>query len=197
MSVIVDQQSLPAEQMGLKTVGQVLSHLQTDDRMVVNLLIDGKQPDLGQISRLRKSLVLGKTLFIETAKPNEMVREVLDDVNEQLAEAEKFKTEAAQLLEKNQVVGAMEKLGIYFSTWQSAQESVLKTSQLLRMDLETTMVQSKSIAEILAEFTVQLREIRQTLVNRDFVSLTDLLLYETSRTYEQWLSVLDAVRAHL
>jgi hypothetical protein len=197
MSVIVDQQSLPTDDLGLKTVGQVLSHLQKDHRMVVNLLIDGKQPDLSQINGIRKSLVRGKTLFIETAKPDEMVREVLDDVNEQLAEAEKFKDEAADLLGKNQVARAMEKLGVYFSTWQSAQESVLKTSQLLRLDLETTMVRSKTVTEILGDFTAQLREIRQTLVNRDFVSLTDLLLYETTDTYQQWLAVLDAVRAHL
>jgi hypothetical protein len=195
MSVIVDQQSLPADEMGFKTVGQVLSHLQTKDRVVVNLLIDGVQPDLNQISRIRRSLVVGKTLFIETAKPNEMVCEVLDDVHEQLAGAEKYKTEAAEHLGKNQVARAMEKLGVYFSTWQSAQESVLKTSQLLRLDLETTMVKSKSIADILSDFTSQLRDIRQALVNRDFVSLTDLLLYETAETYPQWLAVLDAVRA--
>jgi hypothetical protein len=197
MSVIVDQQSLPAEEMGLKTVGQVLSHLQSSDRLVVNLLIDGKQPNLAEINGIRKSLVMGKTLFIETANPNEMALEVLDDVQEQLAEAEKYKIEAAELLGKNQVSRAMEKLGVYFSTWQSAQESVLKTSQLLRLDLETTRVKSKSIAEILSDFTSQLREIRQTLVNRDFVSLTDLLLYETTETYQQWLSVLDAMRGRV
>jgi hypothetical protein len=194
MPVTVDQQSLPTESMGLKTVGEVLTHIAGEDRLVVSLLIDGKQPNLSEINRIRKSLVVGQTLFIETAKSTEMVLEVLDDVQEQLTQAEQSKTQAAQLLEKNQVASAMEKLGIYFTTWQSAQESVLKTSQLLHLDLETTLVGTQPISEILADFTAQLREIKDTLVNRDFVSLTDLLLYDTTETYQHWLDVLRVVR---
>jgi hypothetical protein len=195
MSVTVDQEMLPAEAMGLKTVGQILTHLQREDRLVVSLLIDGEQPDLSEIHGIRKALVTGKTVYIETARPNEMALEVLGDVQEQLEQAEKFKTDAADLLQQNQVAKAMEKLGVYFSTWQSAQESVLKTSQLLRIDLETMQVQSRSVADILTQFTVQLREIKATLVDRDFVLLTDLLLYETAETYELWLAVLAGVRA--
>jgi len=194
MSVTVDQQPLATEDLGLRTIGQVLSHLQQDNRLVVQLLIDGKQPDLGEIQSIRKSLVNGRTLYIETANPREMAMEVLDDVQGQLDDAEEFKDQAAELLQKGQITGAMEKLGIYFSTWQSAQESVLKTSQLLRIDLEIMRAQSQPIAEILAQFTLQLREIRQTLVNRDFVLLNDLLLYETAETYAKWIAVLDAIR---
>ncbi len=194
MPVTVDQKSLPTEALGLKTVGQVLSHLQNENRLVVNLLIDGQQPNLSEITRIRKSLVVGRTLYIETARPNEMVLEVLDDVQEQLVQAEEFKSQAADLLQKNQVGSAMEKLGIYFTTWQSAQESVLKISQLLRLDLETTRVGTHSVTEILFNLTAQLREIRKTLVDRDFVSLTDLLLYETTETYRHWVEVLGTLR---
>ena len=40
MSVMVDHERLEVEALGLRTVGQVLSHLQKDNRLVVNLLID-------------------------------------------------------------------------------------------------------------------------------------------------------------
>jgi hypothetical protein len=194
MSVTVDHETLAAEELGFSTVGHVLTHVQTDDRLVVNLLIDGLQPDLSEISSLRKSLLQGKTLYIETACPGEMALDVLDDVQEQLILAEQYKSEAAELLQKNQLAKAMEKLGVYFSTWQAAHESVLKTSQLLRLDLETMQVDSQSIAEILTDFTAQLRQTKQTLVDRDFVSLTDQLLYETSSTCDRWIKVLDAIR---
>ncbi len=194
MSVTVDQEPLATEALGLQTVGQVLSHLQQDNRLIVNLLIDGQQPDLAEISQIRKSLVMGKTLYIETSSTMEMALEVLDDVQEQLVEAEQYKNDAAELLQQNKIALAMEKLGVYFSTWQSAQESVIKTSQLLRIDLETMRVDSQSIAEILADFTAQLRQTRQTLLDRDFVSLTDLLLYETTQTIGRWNAVLDAIR---
>jgi hypothetical protein len=195
MSVTVDHETLPAEELGFSTVGQVLLHVQTDNRLVVNLLIDGEQPDLSEMRGLRKSSLQGKVVYIETARPGEMAMDVLDDVQEQLIDAEKYKNEAAELLQQNQLAKAMERLGIYFSTWQTAQESVLKTSQLLRLDLETLTVGSQSIAEILADFTAQLRQTRQTLVNRDFVSLADQLLYETSGTCQRWIQVLDAIRS--
>jgi hypothetical protein len=194
MSVTVDHEMLAAEELGFSTVGHVLSHVQTDNRLVVNLLIDGEQPDLSEMRGLRKSPLRGKVVYIETARPGEMALDVLDDVQEQLIDAEKFKNEAAELLQQNQLAKAMEKLGIYFSTWQTAQESVLKTSQLLRLDLEALKVDSQSIAEILADFTAQLRQTRQTLMDRDFVSLTDQLLYETSNTCDKWIRVLDAIR---
>ena len=38
MSVTVDHETLQVDQLGLRTIGQVLSHLQRDNRLVVNLL---------------------------------------------------------------------------------------------------------------------------------------------------------------
>ena len=46
MSVTVDDELLPADEMGLQTVGQVLAHLQKENRLVVQVLIDGHEPDL-------------------------------------------------------------------------------------------------------------------------------------------------------
>jgi hypothetical protein len=195
MSVTVDQEPLAAEALGLQTVGAVLAHLQRDNRLVVNLLIDGQQPDLSVMGQVRQSSVLGRTLFIETAQPRQMALEVLDEVELQLADADQFKTEAADLLQQNQVAKAMEKLGVCFTTWQSAQESVLKTGQLLRIDLEEIRVDGSSLVEIMGQFTDQLRQIKETLIDRDFVLLSDILLYETTEASRRWSAVLDAMRA--
>src|SRR3954466_1372762 len=75
MSVMVDHERLEVESLGLRTVGQVLSHLQKDNRLVVNLLIDGREPDLDPLPQVRQSPVTGHTLFIETAEPREMALE--------------------------------------------------------------------------------------------------------------------------
>jgi hypothetical protein len=195
MSVTVDQEPLAAEELGLQTVGEVLAHLQRDDRLVVNLLIDGKRPDLSGMSQIRKSSVLGRTLFIETARPKEMALEVMDEVEKQLLNADGFKSDAADLLQRNQVTKAMEKLGVCFTTWQAAQESVVKMGQLLRIDLGSLVVEGQSLAEIMSEFTAQLRQIKETLVDRDFVLLSDILLYETTESSRKWGAVLEAMRA--
>ena len=194
MSVMVDQEPLAAEELGLATVGQVLAHLQNDNRLVVNLLIDGQQPDLTQIGLIRQSTVLGKTLFIETVHPREMALDVLASIEAQLSNAERSKSEAADLLQRNQVAKAMEKLSACFSTWNNARESILKIGQLLRIELEQLSVCGQSLATVLAEFANQLRQIKVALVDRDFVSLSDVLLYETSQTNQKWQSVLAAVR---
>ena len=195
MSVTVDQEPLAAEELGLATVGEVLAHLQRDDRLVVNLLIDGQRPDLSGMSQIRKSLVLGRTLFIETARPKQVALDVMDEVETQLRNADEFKSEAADLLQRNQVAKAMEKLGVCFTTWQVAQESVVKTGQLLRIDLGTLVVEGQSLMEIMSEFTGQLRQIKETLVDRDFVLLSDILLYETTESSRKWGAVLEAMRA--
>ena len=194
MSVTVDHERLEVEALGLRTVGQVLSHLQKDNRLVVNLLIDGREPDLSHLPQVRQSPVNGHTLFIETAEPREMALEVIDEVESQLREADRLKGEAVELLQKSGgAVKAMEKLSGCFSTWQNAQESVVKIARLLRIDLDAVRVADHSLSDLVAEFTLQLRQIRQALEARDFVTLGDVLAYEMTETTAQWRAALGAV----
>ena len=194
MTVTVDHEPLATEKLGLQTVGQVLSHVQRENRLVVNLLTDGEQPDLERMGPLRQASLSGHTIYIETAEPRQMALEVLDEVEAQLREADRLKGEAVDLLQRNAAVRAMEKLSGCFSTWQNAQESVQKTAQLLRIDLSQVRVELRSLSEVLNEFTSQLREIKSALESRDFVTLSDILTYETTQTSTQWLRALGAMR---
>ena len=195
MSVMVDHERLEVEALGLQTVGQVLSHLQKDNRLVVNLLIDGREPDLDHLPQVRQSSVTGHTLFIETAEPREMALEVIAEVESQLREADRLKGEAVELLQKSGgAVKAMEKLSGCFSTWHNAQESVVKVGRLLRLDLDALRVGDRSLSQLIGGFSGQLRQIRQALEARDFVTLGDVLSYEMTETSTQWQAALRAVR---
>lgn len=194
MSVIIDQQSLPAETLGLTCVGDLLCHVQRADRLVVHLLIDGQEPDLDCMPVVRQAPLRGHTIYIETAQPQEMALDVLNEVEEQLHEAERIRGEACDLLQSGQAVKALERLGGCFSTWQAAQESVLKTAQLLRIDLSLVSVDGQALIDILAEFTDHLRQIRAALENRDFVTVGDILLYEMTQTNELWRKSISALR---
>jgi hypothetical protein len=180
MTVMVDQQPLATEPLGLKTVGQVLSHLQKDNRLVVHVLIDGQEPDLDRIAAVCSKPLMGHTLFIETAQPKQLALEVLGEVEKQLDEAERLKNDAVQLLQSNQQTKAMEKLAGCFSTWQHAQESIQKTAQLLRVDLARVTVAEKPLTNLLQAFAGQLQQIKSALENRDFVTLGDILTYQTT-----------------
>jgi hypothetical protein len=195
MSVTVDDQTIPAEQLGLTTLGQLLNHLQRDNRLVVHVLIDGQEPDLARLPVLRQSPLSGHTLFIETTEPRTMAMDVLAEVERQLVEADRLATDAVVLLRSNQTVRAMEKLRGCFSTWQHAQESVQKIAKLLRIDLKRIVVDGKPFTDTLACFTQQLRLIKTALENRDFVSLIDTLVYETAETSSHWQAAINSMRS--
>lgn len=195
MSVTVDHETLQVEQLGLRTVGQVLSHLQRDNRLVVNLLIDGEQPNLDQLPEVRRAPVNGHTLFIETAEPREMALEVIAEVESQLNEADRLKSEAVDLLRRSGGAGkAMERLSGCFSTWHNAQESVVKTAQLLRIDLSVVHAAGRNLADLVSEFSGQLRQVKQALEGRDYVTLGDVLAYEMTETSAHWRAALAAIR---
>ena len=180
--------------MGFKTVGQVLSHVQREDRLVVNLLIDGREPDLSRLSAVKQSPLNGHSLYIETAEPRSMALEVLAEVDAQLAEADRLRREAVDLLQRNHPATAMERLSGCFTTWNNAQESVTKTAQLLKIDLDCVQIEMQSLGDLLGDFSGQLRQIREALEGRDFVTLGDILAYEATQTCSRWRQALEAIR---
>jgi hypothetical protein len=119
---------------------------------------------------------------------------VLAEVEEQLGEADRLKGEAVDLLQRNAAVRAMERLSGCFSTWQHAQESLLKTAQLLRIDLTRVTVGGSSLAEVCGNFITQLREVKQAMEDRDFVTLADVLTYEMTQTSRQWREAIGAMK---
>jgi len=194
MSVTVDRQPFATDQMGLQTLGQLIAHLQKDNRLVVHVLVDGEEPDLSRMGSVRKIALDQHTLFVETANPRELAVQALSEVDAQLDEVERLRAEASDLIVKSQNQKAMEKLSGCFSTWQNAQESVLKTAQLLRIDLATVRSQGQPLTDVIAQFADQLRQIKSALENRDFVLLNDILTYEAAQTTANWRAALRALR---
>jgi hypothetical protein len=194
MSVTVDDSPLGAEELGLRTVGQVLAHLKHKKRLVVHMLIDGLEPDLHRLGDVRKSPLKDHHVFIETADPRDMATDVLKQVEAQLGEADRVKNEAADLLQGNQNSRAMEKLSGCLTIWQHAQESLVKTARLVKIDLDQIIVGGQPLTDLILQFADQLKQIRSSLENRDFVSLGDVLIYETQQTSAQWRLALGELR---
>ncbi len=194
MSVTVDHEPLPVKALGLQTVGQVINHVQKDNRLVVQVLIDGQEPNADQFPATRQTSLADHVVYIETADPRELAVEVLDEVRRHLEETDRFKAEAAELLQRNQTTKALQQLSGCLRVWQHAQESVEKTAELLRIDLQQVRVGARSLTEVLQSFSQQLRQIRSSLHQRDFVLLGDVLLYEMQDATPLWLSSIDAMR---
>ena len=112
MSVVIDREPLAVRELGLQTVGQVLAHAARDNRLVVQVLIDGQEPDFGEIGNVRATLIDGRTIFIETANSAQLAISVLDEVVDQLNSAEQSKQSAAGLLQQGQTNKALCELGV-------------------------------------------------------------------------------------
>jgi hypothetical protein len=194
MSVTIDHEMLSTDDLGLTTIGQVLSHVHTRNRLVVNMLIDGEEPNLERMGEVRRVPLNGHTLFIETAEPRQMALDVLEEVDQQLDEADRLKGEAVDMLQRNAAVRAMERLSGCFSTWQNAQESLTKTAQLLRIDLSRITIDGRTLQDVFGDFCGQLREVKQAVEHRDFVTLADVLTYEMTQTSRHWREAIVAMR---
>jgi len=194
VAVVVDRQPLAIKELGLNTIGQVLAHLQKTNRLPVQMLIDGQEPRPGELSDIRRTALDGHTLYIETANPRELARQVLDETMAQIEQSGPLKEQVAELLQKNQLGRAMEKLGACLRCWQNAQESIAKTAELLRLDAASIVVEGRGLQQMMDEFAGKLRSIKSALEQRDYVLLSDVLLYETADTQRQWLAAAAAVR---
>jgi hypothetical protein len=98
------------------------------------------------------------------------------------------------MLQRNAAVRAMERLSGCFSTWHNAQESLTKTAQLLRINLSRITIDGRTLQDVLGEFCGQLREVKQAMENRDFVTLADVLTYEMTQTSRHWRDAIVAMR---
>ncbi len=197
MPVLIDSAPIETERLGLSTVGQLLSHVSKSNRLVVNLLIDGREPNFDDMATVRQGALKGHTLFLETVAPREIAADALDEVERQMAEADRLTGEAVDLLQKNQLAPAMQKLSGCFSTWHSAQDSVTKTAQLMKLKLEDIETAGQSLSSLMTEFSDQLRSIRGALESRDYTTLGDVLTYETPETTRKWRDAMGTMRAQM
>lgn len=187
MSVTVDDVAIEARSLGLTTVGEVLSHVARKNRLVVQLLIDGTEPDLSEMESVRSRPLDGCSLFIETAQPLVIAREVLTAVDENMTSAEELREQAAEAFRLGNAAGALQKLSGCFATWHNAQDSLAKVARLLRTDLTHLKTEDgRTVADIMSTFAGHLRQLRDALEGRDFVLCCDVLTYDMAEVREDF-----------
>src|SRR4051794_33531835 len=98
MPVTVDHRTLAIEELGLQTVGEVLSHLMKEQkRLVIQVLIDGKEPEAARLPYVRKRPIAGHHLQIETTDPRQLASDVLKAIQEELGTADQLKNQTIKL----------------------------------------------------------------------------------------------------
>ncbi|HEX8339612.1 MAG TPA: hypothetical protein VF624_01760 [Tepidisphaeraceae bacterium] len=195
MNVTIDAQAVAADLLGFTTVGDVLSHVRTQNRLVTQVLIDGRQPDLAGMAALRERPLLGHTIYIETAEPRRIAVDVLSELSVQLDQADHTRRDVVELLAAGDTSKALQKLSGCFTAWHAGQQAVEQIARLLRVDLAQVRGSDIPLVDVLTRFSQQLRTLRTSLEERDYVVLSDTLEYEIAPTLLQWRSALSELRA--
>lgn len=195
MAVTIDDLPLATNDLGLSTIGDVLSHVGRENKLVVQILIDGTEPDMRALDAVRGRRLDDCVLYVETARPAQVACEVLDAVDQGLEEAEAFRLESAELFRSGDPAVALQKLAGCFSYWHNAQDSVGKIAKLLRVDLEAARTDAnRPVKDIIETFAVQLRQLRDALESRDYVLCCDVLTYDMEGITPDWRAATSTLR---
>ena len=91
----------------------------------------------------------------------------------------------------------MQKLAACFGAWQHAQDSLAGAAQITKISLDKIRLSDRSLADLLNDVATQLKMIKSALENRDYVTLVDLLVYDTTQISAQWRQAVAALRTSI
>lgn len=186
MSVIIDEEPLDVDALGLTTVGQVLARLHQSNRLVLSFLIDGQAPAAGELAAAKLLPLANHTLYVETADLRQTAKDALAHADHQLQQADDLRHQAADLFRTGKWNEALKPLLDCMALWDKTRQAVLTVSQLFHFDLDRVRIDSRPLSQMLEEFASQLRDIQSAIGQADLVRLTDLLTYEVNQSIGWW-----------
>jgi hypothetical protein len=187
MSIIIDDSPLEQADSEFKCVGDILEHVRRRDRerMIVRILLDGMAPTL---SDLNQQELGSRTLYVETADRQQLVRDALNETEQILDASDASRQQAIDALSAGTAQEAMQPLNQWLNSWRQAQQALVESARAVGLDLETLNLQ-----QLIADLASQLRQIKTALESRDYVTLSDILNYEATASMDQWRQALAAV----
>lgn len=177
MGVTIDGEIMLAEQAGLRDVGGVLDQLAAEHRLVTSLVLDGREPDLEDLARVRTVPLQGHVLYLETATPAQVGGDVLGQALLRLDAAERSAAIAADLVQQTDPAEGVAKLSEAFVAWSEGQHALQQVLALFGFTPEQF-----DLGRPLKDFAHHLREMKQAVAAGDFVTLADVLQYDLPMT---------------
>ncbi len=165
-------------------------------RTIADVFVDGTRWTDDQLAGPESANAAEEVLLV-TSDPAELVSQTLADAAEALVDADTLQREAAELMQADQHVAAMDRLQQAIAIWQAVQQAVVKGSQLVHLDLEQIEVNGTTLRAAVDRLSERLRMIRSALAASDPVGLSDTLLYEMPEVVAEWRELLTHVQAQV
>jgi hypothetical protein len=202
MHVYVDDNPFAVVGLANKTLREIAQDIRQElaprKRMLVAIYTNGQLVCAADLEAALDSLAgRYERIDFQSAIPQTLAREVLQQARELVSEATPICQQAGEMLSSGQTARAMELLGNCFGVWSQVQESMSRSVDLLGLDLSRMQIEGKKADQLLNEFAAQLRTVKDALENRDYVQLADILQYELQDVAPRWQSLLDQVVAQI
>lgn len=198
MQILLDDNPCDLE---ATTVGQAIEAAaavaRERGRLIVEVTVDGLRWSDDDLASLDRRNAPAEVLHLTSAVPRDLVSGVLADASDALTDADSLQREAAELLQSDERIVALDRLHDAISIWHSVQESILKGSTAVGLDLDSVSVDGRPISEAVGALDGRLRLVRRALVEQDLIALSDALLYEFPDVVDQWRRILAELRSRV
>jgi len=199
VDIFVDEQPYQPAGGSDRTVGELANEVagasQAAPRMVVSVRCDGEpvsQENLDQI--LTQPLSDFAKLELHTQPRYTLIEATLTQAIALFEEAGLARIRTADLLAEGKAETAMHHLQKFFDIWKQVQQCTLVCAQALDVDLDALQVDGQGLVEIFEPLKTRLNELKEAMVNHDFVVLGDILRYEFEESFESWSALLNQLR---
>lgn len=160
--------------------------LEPSGRLVVEVQLDGATLSSDQLQERADAAVAASEVRLYSADPRELAIDALDQVRGRLAQVRDDQQAAADLLQQDKGVEAIQKVGACIAGWLQTQQAVTLAANLAGVDLNTLQVGGKPATQCMERLIEGLKSLKDALVHRDTVALADALAYEWPEQVDDW-----------
>jgi hypothetical protein len=159
-------------------------------RLIVEVFVDGTRLGADELDA-PDTVSRGATeVSLASADRRELVAGAFRDGAESLVRADELQQDAAERVQADDPVGALERLGEALEIWSAVQQAVRLGAQTAAIDLDTVQLTDRSACDAIAQLNEQLQVVRDALQAGDPVGLSDTLLYELPQVVHVWRELL-------
>ncbi len=184
------------------TVSAVIEHARTvlnePDAIILEIICDGDAITADNLDEaLSAPLDQYARLELISGSPRKVVADTLHASRRSIADSSELAALAANELASGDLSKGMQRLIDCVDIWSRTHEAMVSGAHLLRLDLESLVIQDRRVVEWLRQPAAKLREIRDAIESRDHVLLGDILRYEMQEFLESWDQMLGAYAYHV
>jgi hypothetical protein len=194
MRILLDETEAP---IAAQTVGDALRQAADlagrQGRMIVEVEVDGIRWSEEDLSTAQGSPRGASELKLHTAHPAELLHETFTHAADAIVDVEALQCEAAKHLQAGRTKEGLHGLLEALAVWGAVQTGFSHGLQLGVLSPEVLQARGIDVDGPTQALEAKLRDLRQSIVDQDFTTLSDCLLYELPPTAQRVAALLRAL----